>query len=157
MVLELARELTNGNGHGPPGGGNGSHNGASRPPFLSSLEVTRLAHVDGTTRRVLELVAAATVAAISLRDLRDGAGLLAPPVSDAPLLDALDRGLDLRLLEERGGGYGFRHPVIGTALYEGLPRHRREQLRAALSSTNAGRGLECSCGSCAVCLGSSRP
>jgi DNA-binding SARP family transcriptional activator len=157
LVLELARELTNGNGHGPPGGGNGWHNGGSRPPFLSSLEVTRLAHVDGTTRRVLELVAAANVAAISLRDLRDGAGLLAPPVSDAPLLDALDRGLDLRLLEERGGGYRFRHPVVGTALYEGLPRHRREQLRTALSGTNAGRGLECSCGTCAVCSGSLQP
>jgi tetratricopeptide (TPR) repeat protein len=153
LVLELARGLTNGNGSAPPGGGHGSHNGDGRPPFLSSLAVTRLAHVDGTTRRVLELVAAATVAAISLRDLRAGAQLLAPPVSDAGLLDALDRGLELRLLEERGGGYGFRHPVIGTALHEGLPRHRREELGAALSGTNAGRGLECSCGSCAVCSG----
>lgn len=152
LVLELARELTNGS-EPPPSGGRGASNGGGRRAFLSSLEPARLAHLDGTTRRVLELVAAANVPAISLRDLRDGAGLLAPPVPDAPLLDALDRGLELCLLEERGGGYGFRHPVIGSALYERLPRHRREQLDAALSRTNAGRGLECSCGSCAVCSG----
>jgi DNA-binding SARP family transcriptional activator len=153
LVLELVRELTNGHEHPPSEGVNGSHNGGGRRPFLSSLEATRLAHVDGTTRRVLELVAAANVPAISLGDLRDGAGSLASPVSGVPLLDALDRGLDLRLLEERGGGYGFRHPLIRTALYEGLPRHRREELDAALSGANAGRGLECSCGTCAVCSG----
>jgi DNA-binding SARP family transcriptional activator len=157
LVLELLRELTNAREPTLSGGRRRSHRRGDRRPFLGSLEVTRLAHVDGTTRRVLELVAAANVGAISLRDLRAGAGSLEPPVSNAPLLDALDRGLELRLLEERGDGYGFRHPLIGTALYEGLARHRREQLHAALSGTNAGRGLECSCGTCAVCSESSRP
>jgi DNA-binding SARP family transcriptional activator len=157
LVLQLISELTSGSESAPPGAPPGSRNGGNRRLFLSGLEVTRLAHVDGTTRRVLELVAAANLAAISLRDLRAGAGLLEPPVSDAPLLDALDRGLELRLLEERGDGYGFRHPFIGTALYEGLPRHRREQLQTALSGASAGRALECSCGTCAICLGSSRP
>jgi predicted ATPase len=156
LVLELFQRLTDGREATLSGGRRRSHRSGGRQPFLGSLEVTRLAHVDGTTRRVLELVAAAKVVAISLRDLRAGAGLLEPPVSPAPLLDALDTGLELRLLEERGDGFGFRHPVIGTALYEGLPRHRREQLHAALSGTNAGRGLECSCGTCGVCSGSSR-
>jgi hypothetical protein len=41
------------------------------------------------------------------------------------------------LLEERAQGYVFRHPLIRSALYEGLSRHRREQLEAAL----AGRGV----------------
>jgi hypothetical protein len=124
---------------------------------LSSLEVTRLGHVEGPTRRVLELIAAANVSAVSVRDLRACAGSLEPPITDDLLLDALDHGLELRLLEERGTGYGFRHPLIGAMLDEGLPLHRREQLDRALSGTNAGRGLECSCEACAVCSVGVRP
>ena len=157
LVLELVRELT-GDGQRPASIGDraASHPAGNGRPFLSSLEVTRLAHVDRMTRRVLELVAAANLTAISLGDLRATACLLEPPLSDSELLDALDRALELRLLEERGAGYGFRHPVIGEALYEGLPLHRREQLDAALSRTHAGRGLECSCESCEVCVGELR-
>lgn len=157
LILELARELSRSE-HTPQGDGDRSNGNGRGRPFLSSLEITRLAHVDAPTRRVLELVAAARVAAISLRDLRAGAGQIEPPVSDAQLLDALDCGLELRLLEERGGGYGFRHPLVGTALYEALPRHRREEVHAALSSIDAGSGVECSCGDCAVCAeGSQHP
>jgi hypothetical protein len=156
LVLQLVRELASGNGHGPAADGNGAHWNGDGADFLKSLELTHLAHVDGTTRRVFELLAAANVAAVSLRDLRLGAGLLEPPLSDAQLLDALDRGLELSLLEERGRGYGFRHPLIGTALHEGLPRHRREQLRDALARTKGGRGLECACGSCPACSGSAQ-
>ena len=156
LVLQLVHELASGNGHGPAADGNGAHWNGDGADFLKSLELTYLAHVDGTTRRVFELLAAANVAAVSLRDLRLGAGLLEPPLSDAQLLDALDRGLELSLLEERGRGYGFRHPLIGTALHEGLPRHRREQLRDALARTKGGRGLECACGSCPVCSGSAQ-
>jgi len=156
LIFELVRQLVIGNGHKNGASNNGSGNGDGRGPFLSSLEVTRLAHVDGATRRMLELVAAADVQAISLEDLRESAALLEPPMSEVHLLDALDRGLELRLLEENGAGYGLRQPLIGTALYEGLPRHRREQLQAALSATNGGRGLECSCGTCALCSVSSR-
>jgi DNA-binding SARP family transcriptional activator len=157
LVLQVIGSLANGSENGLPGAAPGPHQNGNRRLPLGGLEETGLAHVDRTTRRVLELVAAANLAAISLGDLRAGAGLLEPPVSHAPLLDALDRGLELRLLEERGDGYGFRHPYIGTALYQGLPRHRREQLHAALSEAGAGRALECSCGSCAICSGSLRP
>jgi DNA-binding SARP family transcriptional activator len=151
LVLELVRDLNVGGEDLRSSRGDGSRPDGNGRPFLSSLDVTRLVHVDGATRRVLELVAAAKVRAISLRDLRAGASLLEPPVPDSQLLDALDRGLELRLLEERGGGYGFRHPLISTRLHEGLALHRREQLHAALSRTNSGRGLECSCGTCAMC------
>jgi DNA-binding SARP family transcriptional activator len=153
LVLELVRELTDSRPLSLVGDPTSSRGGNGRP-FLRSLEVTRLAHVDRTTRRVLELIAAANLAAISLGDLRATAYLLEPPMPDVELLDALDRALELRLLEERGGGYGFRHPLIGAALYEGLSLHRREQLDAALSRTHSGRGLECSCESCTMCTAS---
>jgi predicted ATPase len=155
LVLALARKLTSRGERAAPGARRRSPRPSQRPS-LSSLGATRLSHIDETTRRILELVAAAEVAAISLHDLRAGAGSLEPPVSEAPLLDALDRGLELRLLEERGNGYRVRYPLIGTALYEGLPRHRREQLRAVLSRTNTGRGLECACGTCRECSESAR-
>jgi DNA-binding SARP family transcriptional activator len=151
LVLELIRQLTSGGELPLSADGLVANGEADRPPFLASLEMTRLAFVDGTTRRILELVAAADVAAVSLRDLRASVGVLDPPVTDAALLDALDCALELRLLEERGGGYGFRHPLIGTALYQGLPRHRREQLDTVLARANAGKGLECSCGTCGMC------
>ena len=54
------------------------------------------------------------------------------------LFDALDRALRMHLLEERDGGYTFRHPVVRAALYHCLPRHRKDELRAAL--TTAGEG-----------------
>ena len=54
---------------------------------------------------------------------------------DVPVLfDALDRALRLRLLEERGEGYAFRYPVVRAALYDCLPRHRQDELRAALAA-----------------------
>ena len=62
---------------------------------------------------------------ISLSQLRAGAAALEPPVDIPVLFDALDRALRLRLLEERGEGYAFRHPVVRAALYDCLPRHRR--------------------------------
>jgi predicted ATPase len=105
------------------------------PVRVRALATTRLAHLDQTARRVLELAAVATRAVVSLDELRAGAASLEPLVSEPALLDALDRALDTRLLEERAGGYAFRHPLVRCALYEGLSRHRREQLHAALSRT----------------------
>jgi predicted ATPase len=84
-------------------------------------------------RRVLRLAAAASATEISLSELRTGAATLEPPISDAALFDALDEALQKRILEERNSGYAFRHPLFRSALYQDLPRHRRDQLRAALS------------------------
>lgn len=60
---------------------------------------------------LLALAAAARGVQMSMTDLRAGAAALQPPVSDATLLGALHRALDLRILEERNGSYVFRHPV----------------------------------------------
>jgi DNA-binding SARP family transcriptional activator len=92
----------------------------------------RLGLMDDSLRRVLGLVAAAGAAEISLSQLRAGAAALEPPVGVPVLFDALDRALRMRLLEERDEGYAFRHPALRAALYECLPRHRRDEFRAAL-------------------------
>jgi predicted ATPase len=90
-----------------------------------------------SARRVLALAAAVNGTEISLTDLRTGGAALQPPVSDGALFDALDRALGLRILEERDGSYVFRHPLVRSALYEDLSRHRREELHAALGRSRA--------------------
>ena len=105
----------------------------------------RLTLMDEPLRRVLGLAAAVGATEISLSQLRAGAAALKPPVDIPVLFDALDRALRLRLLEERGEGYAFRHPVVRAALYDCLPRHRRDELRAALTAPGgrSARSLDC--------------
>jgi predicted ATPase len=88
--------------------------------------------MDETLRRVLGLAAAIRAAEFSLSKLLIGAAALEPPVSDSALFDALDHALQTGLLEERTKGYAFRYPLIRAALYQGLSRHRRDQLEGAL-------------------------
>jgi DNA-binding SARP family transcriptional activator len=107
------------------------------PARARTLVAMRVASLDESARQVLALAAAARGVAISLSDLRAGGAVLDPPVSDAGLFDALDRALDMQLLEERNDGYAFRHPLVRAALFDDLSRHRREQLRAALDGSAA--------------------
>jgi predicted ATPase len=93
----------------------------------------RLALMDDPLRRVLGLAAAVGTAEISLSQLRTSAAALEPPMASSDLSDALDRALRMRLLEERGDGYAFRHPVVRSAMYDCLPRHRRDEFHAALA------------------------
>lgn len=104
------------------------------PARVRALTATRLASMDETLRRVLGLTAASGATEISMGKLRAAAAALEPPVSDAALLDALDGALQMRLLEERKSGYAFRHPLVRSALYEDLSRHRRDQFHAALAA-----------------------
>jgi predicted ATPase len=92
--------------------------------------------MEDTVRRVLAL-AAANGMEISLSDLRTGGAALRPPVSDVALFDALDRALAVRILEERNDLYAFRHPLVRSALYEDLSKHRRDELHAALDRSPA--------------------
>jgi predicted ATPase len=87
-------------------------------------------------RRVLAL-AAANGTEISLNDLLTGGAALRPPLSDAALFNALDRALAVRILEERNDAYAFRHPLVRSALYEDLSKHRRDELHAALGNSRA--------------------
>jgi DNA-binding SARP family transcriptional activator len=118
--------LTNGSWHTAPSPS------ASVPACVRALVATGIAPMDESARRVLSLAAASGEMEISLTDLRTGAAALQPPVSDVALFDALDRALEVRILEERRGSYSFRHPLVRAALYEDLTKHRRDQLHAAL-------------------------
>ena len=119
---------------------------AARLPARGRILIgMRLALMDEPLRRVLGLAAAVGATEISLSQLRAGAAALKPPVDIPVLFDALDRALRLRLLEERGEGYAFRHPVVRAALYDCLPRHRRDELRTALTAPGgrSARSIDC--------------
>lgn len=107
----------------------------TRTRFLTAM---RLVLMDEPLRRVLGLAATVDAAEISLNQLRAGAGVLDPPVPVHALFEALDRALRMRILEEGDEGYAFRHPVVRAALYDCLPRHRRDELRAALAAPRCG-------------------
>jgi DNA-binding SARP family transcriptional activator len=106
------------------------------PASVRALVARQLAPVGDIVRRVLALVAASG-AEPSLSDLRDAAAALQPPISDAALFDALDRALERRILVEHNGVYAFRHPLVGPALYEDLPKHRRDEIQAAVTHSRA--------------------
>jgi predicted ATPase len=136
FVVELLREMRE---RGDPALGTGdwdesSLTAARVPARVRALAAMRMSALDESLRRVLGLAAATAATEISLSDLRAGAAALQPPVSEADLLSALDRALQLRILEERTIGYAFRHPLVRSAVYEELSRHRREQLHAALAT-----------------------
>jgi DNA-binding SARP family transcriptional activator len=97
----------------------------------------RVARMDTSVRRVLALAAAAEEPELSLSDLRNAGAALQPPISEAVLFDALDHALESRILEERNDAYAFRHPLMRSALYEELAKHRRDQLQAALGRSRA--------------------
>jgi DNA-binding SARP family transcriptional activator len=111
--------------------------GACVPARVRALVAQRVAPMQESVRRVLAL-AAANGMEISLTDLRIGGAALRPPVSDAVLFNALDRALENRILEERNDSYAFRHPLVRSALYEDLSKHRRDELHAALDRRRTG-------------------
>jgi DNA-binding SARP family transcriptional activator len=108
---------------------------ARLPARTHALTDLRLAQMEQPLRRVLGLTAAVDAPEISLNHLRAAAAALEPPLAVSVLFDALDHALRLRILEERESGYAFRHPVVRAAVYDCLPRHRRDELRAALAVT----------------------
>src|SRR5579875_722280 len=112
--------------------------GARLPARTHALTALQMALMDEPLRRVLGLTAAAAAAEVSLAQLRSAAGALDPPLSVSVLFDALDRALRTRILEERGEGYAFRHPVVRAAVYDCLPRHRRDEFRAAMAAAGGG-------------------
>lgn len=133
FVRELVGAITSTSDLAPADGGiSGLSRLAGRLHHTRDLTAIRLALMDEPLRRVLGLTAIASATEVSLNQLRVGAAALEPPVAVPVLFDALDRALQMGLLEERDAGYAFRHPVVRSALYDCLPRHRRDELRAAL-------------------------
>jgi predicted ATPase len=106
------------------------------PRRVRTIVAMRLARLTVSARHVLAL-AAASDTGVSLDELRAGAAGIGPRLSDEAFSEGLDKALETRLLEELDGCYSFRHPLVRAALFETLPRHRREQLHAALSEAAA--------------------
>jgi hypothetical protein len=136
FVGELVREIRQRSDylHSGIGGEQSSLAAAGVPARVRVLAATRLATMDETLRRVLGLASVSPAAEISLGELVTSGAALEPPVSEAALFDALDRALQMRVLEERSSGYAFCQPLFRSALYESLSRHRRDQLRTALAA-----------------------
>jgi DNA-binding SARP family transcriptional activator len=124
-------------GDGPAGARRVRMIGDRVPGRVRALVEMQLTALDSTTQRVLLLAAAAGATEVSFSELRMGAAALDPPVGDGALLDALDRAVETRFLEERQHGFAFRHPLVRLALYERLSRHRRAQLGGALQHSGA--------------------
>jgi DNA-binding SARP family transcriptional activator len=107
------------------------------PGRIRAQVALRVAAMETSVRRVLALTAAAGGTELSLSDLRSAGAALQPPLSDVALFHALDRALESRILEERNDAYAFRHPLVRSALYEELAKHRRDQFHAALRHSRA--------------------
>jgi predicted ATPase len=140
FVEELVREMRDGGELAFTGGSwqTTAAHPARVPARVRALVARRLAPADESLRRVLALAAASGLE-LSLGDLRAAAAALRPPISDAALFDALDRALETRILVEQNGVYAFRHPLVGPALYEDLPKHRRDELQAAVIESRVAR------------------
>jgi DNA-binding SARP family transcriptional activator len=108
---------------------------ARLPARMRALTALQLTLMEQPLRQVLGLTAAAGATEITLSHLQAAAAALEPPLPVSMLFDALDRALRMRILEERESGYAFRHPVVRAAVYDCLPRHRRDELHAALAAT----------------------
>ncbi len=132
---ELIREIRRCNGMPRSGAGRRDQSGgAERVPAHARARIAmRLGTMDETLRRVLGL-AAASETEVSLNELRAGAAALEPPVLGRPL-DALVPALQMSLLEECRTGYAFRHPLVRSAVYDCLPRHRRDEFHAAITAS----------------------
>lgn len=104
--------------------------GAGVPRQIQRLVEARVDRMDENTRRALNVAAVAgmEVAFVDLRAAAEGM------LDEDALLDALDRALHSRLLEERVGGYTFSHPMYRTAIYERLSRRRRVRLHADMAA-----------------------
>jgi DNA-binding SARP family transcriptional activator len=141
FIRELVEGMCRDRAEARPGTHEPGWPAASLPARTRALTALRLALMDRAMHQVLGLAATAGATEISLSQLRAAAAALEPPLSVPVLFDALDRALRTCLLEERGSGYAFRHPFVRAAVFDSLPRHRRDEFQAALAAFRA-RGID---------------
>ncbi len=108
--------------------------GVSVPRQVQALVEARVDRMGEEVRQTLALAAVAD-GEFSFDELRLAAeGSSLTGLSEGALLNALDRALEARILDERAQGYGFRHPLFRAALYARLSRRRRSHLHAAVAA-----------------------
>lgn len=103
------------------------------PRQVRELMTARVDHLGEDVRRTLGLAAVAGMTFSFALLSAAGERAYQPPLRDGPLLDALDRALAVRILDERGDGYAFRHPLLRATLYAGHSTRRRTRLHAAIA------------------------
>ncbi len=101
------------------------------PHQVQELVVSRVRGLGEAVYRTLSLAAVAGMECTFA--LLHAAG----DYAEGPLLDALDRALEARVVDEQQDGYVFRHPLFRAALYEQLSARRRSTLH-----TQVARALE---------------
>lgn len=104
---------------------------AGVPTVVRELVAARVDRLGEPVRRVLGL-SAVVGTDFSFRMLRDAAEVTGV-ADDRGLLDALDIALAACVIEERDGGYAFRHPLYREALYARLSQVRRQYLHAGVA------------------------
>ena len=129
-VIELVDALARSSGVTVTRTGTAVLTNASAPSSLSAAIADRLGFVSASVREVLRAAALLGVD-FAVPDL---AVVLDRGVAD--LVPAIDEARAAGVLAEFGGGLGFRHPLIRTALYEEIPM----PVRAAWHR-DAGRSL----------------
>ncbi len=102
------------------------------PRQVRELIEVRLQGLEDEDRQALGL-AAVVGGNFTFAQLRAGWRELTGEERDGALLDRLDRGLGVGMLEERDNGYGFRHPLYRATLYERLSQHRRAAFHGAVA------------------------
>jgi DNA-binding SARP family transcriptional activator/predicted negative regulator of RcsB-dependent stress response len=103
------------------------------PRQIHELVAARVNHMGEDVGRVLTLAAVVGME-WSFEDLLAAARRAFPAsLREEALLDALDRALAARILDERDDLFVFRHPLFRAALYGQTPTHRRSHLHAAVA------------------------
>lgn len=97
------------------------------PQSLAQLVLARLERLRATERQVLNTIAV-TGHETQYQILR-----AAVQISEGELLDALDKCLAWKLIEESSEGYRFEHPLYREVIYEHLAQARRASLHGMVA------------------------
>jgi DNA-binding SARP family transcriptional activator len=97
------------------------------PRHMREIVDSRIDALGGDARRALGLISVAG-ASCEFATIRDASDL-----DENCLVDALDQALEANLLDERGDSIVFRHPLVRSAVYEGLSGPRRQLLHAEIA------------------------
>jgi DNA-binding SARP family transcriptional activator len=104
------------------------------PRQVRDLVAARVDRMGTQVQQTLELAATAG-GTFTFELIAASAAVFRRSLSHSAVLDALDRALEVGILEEGEEGYAFRHPLFRLAIYQQLSRSRRAHLHGVLAST----------------------